>query len=213
MKIRTILMLMMILAVSVSAQISGSAHDFTASGSGATGTETGMCIYCHTPHTTDGADLLWNKGNTEPATYNTVTHAGTASSSGEGTTACMSCHDGSLSIGVIENASGSGGTGSTLTITPNTGNVTAGGLIDGTITDMTTSLAGDHPVGILYTESLAADASHFKAVATAEASGIKFFNSKVECASCHDPHNTTGVTTFLREANTASALCLMCHTK
>ncbi len=33
----------------------------------------------------------------------------------------------------------------------------------------------------------------------------------VECASCHDPHSTN--TTFLRVANTGSALCLSCHIK
>lgn len=33
----------------------------------------------------------------------------------------------------------------------------------------------------------------------------------VECASCHDPH--TANTTFLRIANTGSAVCLACHNK
>lgn len=33
----------------------------------------------------------------------------------------------------------------------------------------------------------------------------------VECASCHDPHTTQ--TTFLRIANTGSAVCLACHSK
>jgi predicted CXXCH cytochrome family protein len=34
----------------------------------------------------------------------------------------------------------------------------------------------------------------------------------VECASCHDPHNPTNGT-FLRVANTGSAVCLACHIK
>jgi predicted CXXCH cytochrome family protein len=33
----------------------------------------------------------------------------------------------------------------------------------------------------------------------------------VECASCHDPHSENA--TFLRIANTGSAVCLACHTK
>lgn len=33
----------------------------------------------------------------------------------------------------------------------------------------------------------------------------------VECGSCHDPHSNN--TTFLRIANTGSAVCLACHTK
>ena len=34
----------------------------------------------------------------------------------------------------------------------------------------------------------------------------------VECASCHDPH-TSAAPTFLRIANTGSAVCLACHIK
>jgi predicted CXXCH cytochrome family protein len=34
----------------------------------------------------------------------------------------------------------------------------------------------------------------------------------VECASCHDPH-TDANPTFLRVANTGSAVCLACHNK
>jgi predicted CXXCH cytochrome family protein len=47
---------------------------------------------------------------------------------------------------------------------------------------------------ILYTRTLDAKAQPF-----------------VECASCHDPHSEN--TTFLRIANTGSAVCLACHTK
>ena len=35
---------------------------------------------------------------------------------------------------------------------------------------------------------------------------------RVECASCHDPHNTTNGT-FLRRSNSGSTLCLTCHVK
>ena len=34
----------------------------------------------------------------------------------------------------------------------------------------------------------------------------------VECASCHDPHNSTN-STFLRISNAGSAVCLSCHVK
>lgn len=35
---------------------------------------------------------------------------------------------------------------------------------------------------------------------------------RVECASCHDPHNTANGT-FLRRTNSGSGLCLTCHVK
>ncbi len=49
---------------------------------------------------------------------------------------------------------------------------------------------------------------------------VRVYDGKVECASCHDPHGvpsggagSTFKPTFLRVANTGSALCLTCHTK
>jgi len=36
---------------------------------------------------------------------------------------------------------------------------------------------------------------------------------QVQCASCHDVHNGSGVEKLLRKTNVASALCLTCHNK
>lgn len=45
-------------------------------------------------------------------------------------------------------------------------------------------------------------------------------DSRVECASCHDPHGvpsagpgSTFNPTFLRKPNIGSTVCLTCHTK
>ncbi|MCF7823150.1 MAG: cytochrome c3 family protein [Candidatus Marinimicrobia bacterium] len=207
--------LVLLIAIGVTnAQIANTKHDLSTSstsGGAVATTETGTCIFCHTPHTTNGADLLWNKGSGTIATYNTVALASTAGSSGEGSTACMSCHDGATAIGVILNESGSGASGATIAITDG-GNVTSG-IIAAGMPDMTRDLSGDHPVGILYSESIAADASGFVAAATVTSTGgLKLTNGKVECNSCHDPHdNTNG--TFLRKSNASSALCITCHSK
>lgn len=48
-----------------------------------------------------------------------------------------------------------------------------------------------------------------KGVASGTMTGVQAF---VECASCHDPHNSTNAT-FLRVANDNSAVCLACHIK
>ena len=48
-----------------------------------------------------------------------------------------------------------------------------------------------------------------RSVATIDAGQPQPF---VECASCHDPHSETNAT-FLRIANTGSAVCLACHVK
>jgi len=214
MKKSLMVVVVLLLAVGMTnAQIADTKHDLsTSSGSGGAvaSSETGTCIFCHTPHTTNGADLLWNKGTGTIASYNTVALAATAGSSGEGSTACMSCHDGATAIGVILNGSGSGTGTTTIPITDG-GNVTSGIIASG-MPDMTTDLSGDHPVGILYSESIAADASGFVASATVTSGGLKLTGGKVECNSCHDPHdNTNG--TFLRKSNAGSALCISCHSK
>ncbi len=41
---------------------------------------------------------------------------------------------------------------------------------------------------------------------------VKLFNGKVECPSCHNPHDPANVP-FLRISNAGSALCLECHNK
>jgi predicted CXXCH cytochrome family protein len=41
----------------------------------------------------------------------------------------------------------------------------------------------------------------------------QLFSGNVECASCHDVHDQTGLTALLTVTNDASALCLSCHIK
>jgi len=60
----------------------------------------------------------------------------------------------------------------------------------------------------LYTRKDATSVNKNAAGNTFTISGAQPF---VECASCHDPHTTN--TTFLRIANTGSAVCLACHSK
>jgi len=43
---------------------------------------------------------------------------------------------------------------------------------------------------------------------------LPFFNGRVECATCHDQHDTSpGNTTTLRQLLVGLALCLHCHNK
>ncbi|MDH5573626.1 MAG: cytochrome c3 family protein, partial [Gammaproteobacteria bacterium] len=46
----------------------------------------------------------------------------------------------------------------------------------------------------------------------ADGTSLGINEPSVECASCHNPH-TSETATFLRMANTGSALCLACHVK
>jgi hypothetical protein len=100
-----------------------------------------------------------------------------------------------------------------------------------------TDLRNDHPVGVRYPP--VGPGVDFNAP-TATRAGMRWFDTngnghpdsrevrlydsgeghEVECASCHDPHGvpsagagSTFNPSFLRVANTGSALCLTCHTK
>ena len=100
-----------------------------------------------------------------------------------------------------------------------------------------TDLRNDHPVGVRYPAP--GPGVDFKPT-TAVRAGLRWFDSnangnpdtrevrvfdtgdgfEVECASCHDPHGVPSGgpgsafnPSFLRVANTGSALCLVCHTK
>lgn len=67
----------------------------------------------------------------------------------------------------------------------------------------------DHPVGVAYPRT---DRGYHPA-ARVRRQGIRLPDGRVECVSCHDPHNTWGQPAMLAASNRRSALCLTCHIK
>jgi len=194
--------------------INGSAHDFTTkSWSGGQ-----ICVACHTPHggnTSITNAPLWNH-----AVTNTIyTVYGVGSSTLNATVPqpdgvsklCLSCHDGTVALDSF-----GGATGGTLM----TGSKAVGAVATG-------SLANDHPISFTYDDTLAtADGALFPPSSTNVTIGATgkqktgtiantiLFGGKVQCASCHDVHNTfTDSSKLLRVSMTGSKLCLTCHNK
>jgi predicted CXXCH cytochrome family protein len=183
------------------AQITGSAHDFSSQTWNSSGE---ICIVCHTPHNaaaiTDAP--LWNH-ETTVATYTLYTSATLNATIGQpaGTSKlCLSCHDGTVAI-------------------DNFGGVTTGtNYISGT-DSLGIALGDDHPLSFTYDATLAsADGELFDP--TTQSSGLggtisndMLFNNKLECASCHDVHNSANINFLLVKSNASSALCLTCHDK
>lgn len=116
------------------------------------------------------------------------------------------------------------------------GSMVGAGAPDFRMAAIGTDLRDDHPVGVRFPATNGAG-TDWK-TPTTNAAGTKFFDdvadgrmekgeirlygtgasATVECGSCHDPHGvaTTGSlfnATFLRKPNTASAVCLTCHSK
>lgn len=196
--------------------IVNSAHDFSASGF--TGGE--ICIACHTPHNADTSVTdapLWNHEITA-ATFtmyssSTLDATGDAQPTGS-SKLCLSCHDGTVAIDSFGGASGTN-------FVTGPARVGANGDLD-----------DDHPISITYDAALStADPGlHDPSVATTTigAGGtrtrtgtltdVMLIGGKVECASCHDVHNTFTVpgsvgTPLLKVTRAGSELCLTCHNK
>ncbi|MDP3980444.1 MAG: cytochrome c3 family protein [Chlamydiota bacterium] len=114
---------------------------------------------------------------------------------------CLSCHDGTVAIDSYgEN------TGTAFMI----GSENVG-----------TDLTNDHPISFTYDSNLATtdgelnDPSVQVTALGGTISHDLLFNGKVECASCHDVHNTAseGNSKLLVINNAGSALCITCHNK
>lgn len=67
----------------------------------------------------------------------------------------------------------------------------------------------DHPIGIAYPS----DPHEFHPLSYVQQRGIRLPEGRLECVSCHDPHNEAGRDDLLSITNRQSRLCLTCHQK
>ena len=198
-QILLVIFVLMFMSESPLAQsIVNSVHNLSVSGPGniKADSESEICIFCHTPHNSSPRTPLWNKQETG-IIYTLYSSSTMQSAPGQpdGTSIlCLSCHDGTIALGNVLSRDidieFSGG----ITVMP-----------DGT-TNLMTDLSDDHPVSLLYNSSVAA--SDGELVDPAGLTGpVKLRNEKMQCTSCHDPHNDM-LGKFLVVSNQYSDLCL-----
>lgn len=202
--------------------IAGSKHDFSNTTTYPWNPSGQICVTCHAPHNTSpGLTALWNH-TPSTATYTLYDSAfsstinGTVTAPGSTSKLCLSCHDGTVAL----NSFG-GGTGTEVFATGNT--------------SLGTVLTNDHPIGITYDAALVTADGALKAISTANTIGFTgktktatvesnlLYNGKIECASCHDVHNTFTVplassgtldsNKLVKMTMVGSALCIACHDK
>jgi len=167
-----------------------------------------ICVFCHTPHAANNTAPLWNKSTTGSTfvQYTSASVSATMGQPGPISKACLSCHDGTLSVSAVLNQPGS----QTITEGAAKGNVLASGKISGN-PNLGTDLTNDHPVSFTYNGANPT----LKPMASAKGLQIMFYGTgkdQVECASCHAVHDPQNVP-FLRLSNAGSNLCLACHNK
>ena len=178
--------------------IIGSEHDF----SGETWSSGRICAPCHTPHNAMTITVpLWNHESTIATftLYSSDTLDATMGQPAGASKACLSCHDGTVALDSF------GG---------NTGNE----YIEGSAR-IGTDLGDDHPISFTYDAALAAGDGGLRDPTTSN-SGLgntvdedMLLAHKMECSSCHNPHNESGLDHLLVKSNQGSALCLTCHDK
>lgn len=104
---------------------------------------------------------------------------------------CLGCHDGSLATSTLGSA-----------------HALLAGVRSGFAVDTLVSLR-DHPIGVPYPRG----DPGYRPAPLVEARGVRLPEGRVECVSCHDPHNRAGIDKMLVRSNRRSALCLTCHVK
>jgi predicted CXXCH cytochrome family protein len=194
--------------------VAGTKHNLSVNGLGpvkAT-SETEVCIFCHVPHNASTVAPLWNRRNPTTGIYtpyeSSTTKGGTAGKMGQpnGTSLlCLSCHDGTIAPGELLSRG--------ATKVPMSGVDASGFLLPNTSGNLGTNLSDDHPISFVYSAALATASGGELASPLALGAKVKLDASgQMQCSSCHDPHDNT-FPKFLVTSNTASALCVTCHTK
>ncbi len=210
------IVLLIIVVSNSNGEIRGSKHDFSTQG----WSEGQLCIVCHTPHNADQSVSeapLWNHENSTEDSYDlyvsgtmneqTVQPLGISK-------LCLSCHDGTVAVDSFGD---------------NPGGIET--ILPGEDAYIGTDLSDDHPISITWTHQTIVpftvdsrctychdnihtqeDPSKYRMPFYSYDGGVTY---KVECSSCHDPHNkgdgSQGPDYMLRTTIEGSFLCIQCH--
>jgi len=189
-------------AVSYKQDVIGSQHDLTATGTGPVkSAATDACIFCHASHNImPNVTPLWDQtlSSQSYTTYTSTTYTSGAQAPSAGSSKlCLSCHDGTVAVG--------------LTVTQ--GQIaTTGSMIAADV--LGTDLSHSHPMSMTPVDDGSLVASLFATPPSTKDPTVQLVSGKIECTTCHDPHvpkNDPVQPMFLVRSNSGSAICLACH--
>lgn len=146
-----------------------------------------LCLPCHTPHVASAPPPRLD--GRETVTRPLQPYEGFDVELTGWSLLCLGCHDGVTAQDVYSSAHA-------ITVADQLANSRLG-----------TPGLRSHPVGNLYPTNRA----DYHAVASVEAIGLPLPDGRIQCATCHDAHNTEHHVGMLRISNERSRLCLTCH--
>lgn len=179
-----------------------SKHNLSAAGPGTVRAtiESEVCVFCHTPHGSDPQVPLWNRNN--PTAYYRIYSSSTTQARidqpGGASKMCLSCHDGSIALGMV------------LSRLPNDPIHMNQPFMPTGPSNLTNDLSDDHPIGFRYDRQLA-NRDHQLRSPDLVSKRVKLgAKGELECVACHDAHNNEQGD-FLRITAREGALCRTCH--
>jgi len=190
------------LASSRKTAVIGSPHDLSVTGSGPVkSAATDACIFCHAPHNINpNITPLWDHSLSSQSytTYTSSTYTSGPEAPAAGSSKlCLSCHDGTVAVGLTVSQGLIGTSGSTLS------------------SDILgTNLSTSHPMSMTPVDDGSLATSLFANPPSSKDSAVVLVAGKVECTTCHDPHvpnNDPVSPMFLARSNASGAMCLACH--
>lgn len=201
---RLLFLLLWLPSFTWSQSIVNTVHNLSASGPGenkAT-TESEICVFCHTPHTSKAKSQLWNRQDPglTYTLYNSLVSSTLHALPGQpdgSSILCLSCHDGTIALGKVLSRPREITFSHGITTMP-TGK-----------SNLSKDLSNDHPISFEYGSALSAINPEIKDPSTLSGL-VKLENGKMQCTSCHDPHKNM-TTNFLVATTENSTLCLNCH--
>lgn len=194
------LLLLTTLTARADESVVNSKHDLSTFGPGpvrAT-SESQVCIFCHVPHNARPEAPLWNRYN--PQVYYRIYQSRTTDARidqpGPTSKQCLSCHDGTIALGLVRSEPAP--IDMTHTFMP-TGR-----------SNLTTDLSDDHPIGLRFDRTLANRDPQLRAPQLVDSRIHLGERGELECVACHNPHNNE-LGNFLRITDRDGALCRTCH--
>lgn len=179
-----------------------SKHNLSVSGPGTIKAvaEREVCIFCHAPHRAGTERPLWNH-RMSSATYVPYQSPSMDATVGQPTGAsklCLSCHDGTVAIGMVN---------SRPQPIPMEGDVT---YMPSGPNNLGTDLSQHHPVSFTYDAALAAKDGHLRDPSSLTQEVRLDHNNQMQCTACHDPHDDQ-YGKFLVLPSSGTELCTACH--